>query len=279
MDRPQPARARSLRGISDRVHFAVTTSRAPRRDDLAAARDSAGRWQVPFVERGDQALAAVASAAGVPALLVLAPDRAALWVDGHTASWDAGMGALRLKRLRSGERSTRDGFLDAAQLRAGDAVLDCSLGLGTDALVAAEAVGPAGRVVALEASAPLAALTAEGLCRLRDAAAARVAVHHADAADWLSRAAGASFDVVVFDPMFRRPRAQPPGFDLVRQLGDPRPLAPETLAQARRVARRAVLVKDGAPGWELARLGLTPLPGSRWAHRVYARMDTVVRSS
>jgi SAM-dependent methyltransferase len=255
------------------VRFAVTTSRAPAPSALAAGREAADRWRVPFAERGGRPLPAVAANAGVPALLVLSPRSAALWVEGNGAPWDAGMGALRVKRLRSGERSTRDGFLDAAQLRSGDVVLDCTLGLGADALVAAEAVGPSGRVVALEASPALAALTAEGLRRLRDAAAARIAVSCADAADWLARAEDASFDVVVFDPMFRYPRPQPPGFDLVRHLGDPRPLAMETLAHAKRVARRSVVVKDGAPGWDLARLGLAPLPSASGAERYYARID------
>jgi 16S rRNA (guanine1516-N2)-methyltransferase len=35
-----------------------------------------------------------------------------------------------------------------------------------------------------------------------------------------------------------------------------------------------VVVKDGAPGWDLARLGLTPLPSARGAHRYYARIET-----
>jgi hypothetical protein len=94
-------------------------------------------------------------------------------------------------------------------------------------------------------------------------------VDHGEA---LAGYADRSFDVVVFDPMFRHGRAEPAGFDLVRRLADPRPLTPEALARARRVARRWVLLKDGAPGWDLARLGLTPLPSSRGAHRYYARV-------
>jgi hypothetical protein len=73
--------------------------------------------------------------------------------------------------------------------------------------------------------------------------------------------------------MFRHAREEPPGFDLVRRLGDRRPLEPEALREARRVARRAVLVKDGTPGWDLARLGVAPLPSARGAHRLYARLD------
>jgi hypothetical protein len=36
------------------------------------------------------------------------------------------------------------------------------------------------------------------------------------------------------------------------------------------VARRGVLVKDGTPGWDLARLSLAPLDGRRGAERLYA---------
>jgi hypothetical protein len=59
---------------------------------------------------------------------------------------------------------------------------------------------------------------------------------------------------------------------VVRALADARPLTAEAVAQARRVARRWVLVKDGAPGWDLARLGLTPLASARGAHRYFARL-------
>jgi 16S rRNA (guanine1516-N2)-methyltransferase len=39
------------------------------------------------------------------------------------------------------------------------------------------------------------------------------------------------------------------------------------------VARRGVLVKDGTPGWDLARLSLTPQDGKRGADRLYAWLD------
>src|SRR5512138_1638232 len=187
------------------------------------------------------------------------------------------MGALRARRARErraggGDATTRDPFLEAAGIEEGDAVLDCTLGLGADALVAAVAVAPGGRVVGVEASPALAAWVAEGLRRLGDEAAARVEVRAGDHAEVLAALPERSFDVVVFDPMFRHARAEPAGFDVVRRLADPRPLSPEALARARRVARRWVLVKDGAPGWDLARLGLAPLPSARGAHRYYARL-------
>ena len=250
--------------------LAVTTSLASAHEPQARA--AAARHALPFARRRPT-LEATAREAGAGALLVLSPRRAALWLDGEERRWDPGMGLLRAKRLLEGERSTRDGFLEAAAILPGDAVLDCTLGLGADALVAAAAAGPEGRVVGLESSPALAALAAEGFARLDHPAARRVEVRRADAGAFLAAAPARSFDLVVFDPMFRHGRAEPPGFDLVRRLGDPRPLAPETLARARSVARRAVLVKDGTPGWDLARLGLAPLPSARGAHRLYARLD------
>jgi hypothetical protein len=253
------------------MRLAVTTSLDARAAELAAAADAARRHGLPLAPRRST-LPVTAAAAGVEALLVLSARRAALWIEGRERAWDPGMGALRLKRLRAGEATSRDGFLEAAAIRPGDRVLDATLGLGADALVAAAAAGPGGGVLALESSRALAALVCEGLARLDDPAAARVEVRWADAAAFLAAAEPRSFDLVVFDPMFRHAQAEPPGFDLVRRVGDPRPLAPEALARARRVARRAVLVKDGAPGWDLARLGLAPLASARGAKRLYARV-------
>jgi hypothetical protein len=219
----------------------------------------------------------VAAQAGADALLVVSRAGALLWADGAEARWSAGMGFLRARRALArlagrDDPTERDPFLDACALRPGDAVLDATLGLGADALVAAAAVGPEGRVVGLEASRALAAWVAEGLRRLDLAPARRIEVRAGDHREALLALPERSFDVVVFDPMFRHARAEPGGFELVRRLADPRPLAPEVLAVARRVARRWVVVKDGAPGWDLARLGLVPLPSARGAHRYYARL-------
>jgi hypothetical protein len=253
------------------VRLAVTTVPRPDAPLRGRARDAAARHGLPCQERGARPLAALAAEAGVEALLVLGRG-AALWIDGRERRWNPGMGTLRARRLLEGERGrpTGDPFLAAAGFRPGESVLDCTLGIGADALVAAAAVGRGGRVLGLEASPLLAALVDEGLRLLPHPAARRVEVRRAEHGSFLADCPERSFDVVVFDPMFREARAQNPSFDLVRRLGDPRPLSPEALARARRVARRRVLVKDGAPGWDLARLGLVPLPSARGARRLYA---------
>ena len=254
------------------MRLIVTTPLDARPGDEDAAAEAAGRHGLPWSARRRRPLAEVAAERGAEAVLVVGRRRVALWVDGVERVWHAGMGELRLRRLALGDRTTRDAFLEAAALRAGDAVLDATLGLGMDALVAAAAVGPRGRVVGVEASPALAALTAEGLARHPSTAARRIEVVAGEAAAVLDRQPERSFDVVVFDPMFRHTRAGSPDFALVRRLAHAAPLPTATLDRARAVARRWVVVKDGAPGWDLARLGLAPLPSARGARVLYARL-------
>jgi len=191
--------------------------------------------------------------------------------DTHGAfAFSAGMAHLRRLRLERGEGDT---LVRLADLRPGDTVLDCTLGLGQDALVCARAVGPAGRVVGLEASLALYAVVSEGL----DAydvgpASTRVRAHHAEAGAWLKEQETGSFDVVLFDPMFEKPKKSQPAFEVLRRFAEHSPLTPETLAEARRVARRWVLVKAGRHGEDLQRLGLSSETSSRYTSLMWARV-------
>mmetsp|Transcript_51321 Transcript_51321/g.109659 ORF Transcript_51321/g.109659 Transcript_51321/m.109659 type:complete len:96 (-) Transcript_51321:81-368(-) len=65
-----------------------------------------------------------------------------------------------------------------------------------------------------------------------------------------------SADVVYFDPMFRNAAKSAAGFDVLRGLAFPGALSNEALVEARRVARRSVVVMDQRGGHELERLGM-----------------------
>ncbi len=263
------------------MRIAVTTSLHPSPEEAEAASVAARRWGLLLATRGARSTAQLREEEGVEGLLVLTRRGASLVLPPgeRVHVWSPGMGALRAKRVARqlaegppADGAERDPFFEATGIREGDAVLDCTLGLGADALVAAVAAGSSGRVVGIEGSRALAAWVAEGLARSRLPAAGRIEVRAALHGELLNALPDKSFDVVLFDPMFRHARAAPGGFDVLRRLADPSPLTPEAVTRARRVARRWVVVKDGAPGWDLARLGLTPLPSARGAHRYYARL-------
>jgi hypothetical protein len=225
------------------------------------ARELAERFGLEAQTRADRVIPELVEAVAGAPVLILSKARADLVHGGRTFRASVGMGFLRLLRARQGET---DPLVRAASLRPGDEVLDATLGLAGDALVAAYATEA--KVVGLEANAVLAAFVTAGLRRLLvpgRVAAARIEVRCADHRAALREMPDRSVDVVLFDPMFRRAGESGALFELVRTLADHAPLAPETLREAQRVARRGVLVKDAPPGHELARLGLVPLPSRR----------------
>ncbi len=188
-----------------------------------------------------------------------------------------GLATLRLQRALTGEV---DPLVLAAKLAPGDRVLDATLGLGGDALLASFATRAP--VVGLEQSPLLAAFTQVSLRRPGGAgpllaaareAGARVEVRCAEHGAALAALPSRSFDVVLFDPMFRLPSRASSLFGLVRALASDAPLTREVLREAQRVARRGVLVKDAAPGRELGRLGLAPLPSRRFPRIVFGWSD------
>ena len=177
------------------------------------------------------------------------------------------MAKLRILALAQGKH---DILVDALQLKSGACVLDCTCGLGADAIVASCKVGATGRVRTLEASPLLALLVEHGMASYAlddppDLAPAmrRVEVLNADYADYLRREANNAWDVVYFDPMFSETIADAQGLDLVRCLAWVGGPSPADLGEARRVARRRVVMKDRRPGRALARLGFAKVEESR----------------
>jgi 16S rRNA (guanine1516-N2)-methyltransferase len=221
--------------------------------DPAEAADLARRTGLACLERGQRPLHAVLQEAKNTPVLVLAARRADLYENGKSFRATAGMAFLRVLRAKRGEA---DPLL--AHIKAGDRVLDATLGLGNDALVAAAA---GAHVTGLEKNGLLAAFTESALRRLpghgREPGRS-IEVIHADHRHYLQSQPDGAFDVILLDPMFRRAGDAGPLFELLRAHADHAPLTKETLHEAQRVARRGVLIKDGAPGHDLHRLGLTP---------------------
>ncbi|MBN1205052.1 MAG: class I SAM-dependent methyltransferase [Myxococcaceae bacterium] len=253
-----------------RVPLAITTSASPTEPLIARAQAAARQWGVPFLLRRHKKSLSAWFGSHAEALLVFGHDGVTLWdKEGHHG-FHLGMAHLRRLRVAQGEPDT---FVRVAQLGPGDAVLDCSLGLAQDALVASRAVGPTGRVVGVEKSLALCALVAEGL-KLHELGpdSCRVEVVHADALEHLRSLPARSFDIVFFDPMFARPQKAQPGFDVLRRFADHAPLTREALEEGRRVARRWVLIKGARHSDDLKKLGLSPEPGSRYTDVAWARI-------
>lgn len=156
--------------------------------------------------------------------------------------------AFRIKRVARGEEDT---FIKAADLQEGDSLLDCTLGLATDSMIAAEVVGSSGRVVGCEANENIAFVVKQGLktydferenlsllSNMR-----KIEVVAENAIDYLKKQADHCFDVVYLDPMFEETIEESVNFKPLRQAGVHDAVSDEWIAEAKRVAKKRVVIK------------------------------------
>lgn len=245
----------------------VTTSSKTRErsDSVEQAQALARRLGVEFVpcQKGTAVETLLGRASAV---LVVRGDGIELLDAQGSARWSAGMADRRIHQLVVGT-GHREPLLEAGGVEPGDRVLDATLGRGHDALVLAHAVGAQGEVRGVEKSLALYGWTSTGLAQR----GSRIHCVHGDALDVLREAASASFDVVFFDPMFARPARSEASFERVRRHAETAPLDPLLVSEARRVARRFVVMKLSPHSAEHRRLGLELLPFSRGADLRFAR--------
>ena len=149
-------------------------------------------------------------------------------------------------------------WVKLGELKCGDRVLDCTLGLGTDARFISEITKH--QVIGLERSLAVFLLAEEGLASVD----AKVTPIWCDCREYLETLIDHSdplkseikFDVLIVDPMFpRHLTTDRHGLDFVRIYGDHRPISAHDLKLARQVASRWVVVKDHRKGQLLERLG------------------------
>lgn len=251
--------------------LALTVSSKPGDGDEARARAIAAEYALPFIERARKE-SLESWLLRYDGVFVSARNGLTLWSRGGELRWSEGLAHLRVGRIDDGEGGD-DQFLRHAQLRPGDAVLDCTLGLAQDALVAARAVGPGGRVVGVEKSRALYVLTTEGLgAHEYGPASAKIETVNDDAASFLAGQQARSFDVVVFDPMHEKPNKAQPAFEGLRTWADYAELTEPMIEAARRVAKRYVLIKASRYSQDLKKFGLTAETAPSSATIVWAKL-------
>lgn len=200
--------------------------------------------------------------------------------------------SMALLRIINIFKNISDRYLEATSLQPGDTLLDATLGLGTDALIGAWAVGAHGRIIGLENSPLVAAIVKDGLIHFAQdpvptvqtelkqqawntlaLAADRIEVVWADHLDFLKQQPDFSVDVIYFDPMFRHTRVQSASIQPLHLWSDSRPLSRETVKEACRVARRRVVLKERKDSVEFQRLGFKVLPGGKYSQVDYGMIS------
>jgi len=250
---------------------AVTWSTVPRGPAVEDVRAAAARWGFPLYERPRKSGLGPLIGELADAFLVRGGRGWALTDRHGTLTVTPGLAMLRIKRLQIG-MDMPDQLVRHGELRPGDVVVDATLGLAQDARVMAHVLGPTGRVWGVESSKVIAALLHEGLkATPLPATSAPLEVMHGQALQVLSGLPTGSVDVVLFDPMFDEAQGASPTFEQLRRFADPRPLDVAAVAEARRVARRWVLMKSGSPH-TLEALGFPVLAAAPKASVAWGRL-------
>ena len=254
----------------------VTTSRKYSRRNGEIAEETAKRLNLPQVERGRESVTELKEK--YDADFVLVARKNTLYLCGGEQGdifFHPGMAHLRLKNLREGKG---DRMTEAMDLTEGANVLDCTLGMGADAIVAASVTKV--KVTALEINPLLAELMRFSLKNFPaeneklKTAMENIEVITADYRDFLSVQDDNSFDVVYFDPMFRHPFTDSAAINPLRAAACSAPLSPFALAAAKRVAKERVVLKETSKSREFARLGFGETAGGKYSKIRYGIIRT-----
>jgi len=253
----------------------VTTTYKPSADIEAEARAVAARLEGRYAPRGGASIRKLNDKHPGASVVVLGPNT----LEWHPAQggkpffFHPGMSLVRAKRFARGER---DAMLEACGFAPGDSVVDCTAGLGSDSILFSFAGGPSSRVVAVESERPLHYIVARGLLAHEsgwpafDEAMRRVKPVHSDHTAYLRSLPDRSVDVVYFDPMFGDPVRTSAGIAPLRAFANDAPVSGEAIEEARRVARRCVVMKErgDAEAWRRFGFAVEARPNAPVAYGV-----------
>jgi len=226
----------------------VTTAGRTNQEMMNRAVEIAAKLEVPYLPRKKKSIHQLQEKTNSDCLVV-GKERLELFEKGSPLPFffHPNSAMFRIKRLLRGEH---DPFAEAAQLSSGMTVLDCTLGLASDAIVASFLVGKEGQVIGIEGQRFLSYVVKEGLKEWdsglpsMNEAMDRVTVIHTTAVNYLKTQGDDSVDCVYFDPMFEETILDSVGIQGLAQFAIQDDLTEEIIKEALRVAKKRVLLKD-----------------------------------
>ena len=259
-------------------NFIVTAVRKTSSTIDRLAAEISSRLGGKFVRREDSSFDTLKKIHGVENVLLVKQNSLSVINSAGEFFFHPNTAHLRIKNLRAGDG---DRLVDALKISAGSKVLDCTLGLGSDAIVASFVAGSSGKVVALEKNPLIAEIVRHGMKNFSEDsphildAMRRVEVINVAAENFLPTCAENSFDVVYFDPMFRRPVQKSSGINPLRPLAEKNPLTPEIVREACRVAKFRVALKEHSGSPEFERLGFKIVDGGKYSSVTFGVIDVI----
>ena len=258
------------------MEFIITTITKVNTDLIYQAQALAQKFNKKFVTRNNLSLERLKQDNNVDNILIFTKDG----LKAHTSQGDLffhlNMAQLRILNLN---RNQKDHMVEAMDLKPKMSVLDCTLGLGTDATVASYIVCENGKVVGLESATLIYLITKYGLANFNHD---NIAINHSlrriesfnlHYLDYLKAQGDNSFDIVYFDPMFRKPIQDSANFKPMRAIANMEQLQSKALVEALRVAKKRVVIKETKDSMEFKRLNISQIYGGKYSSVSYGVID------
>ncbi|MEH7117092.1 class I SAM-dependent methyltransferase [Neobacillus vireti] len=226
----------------------ITTAGRTTREMIAEAIKVAEDLQVPYLPRNKKSISLIQQQTDSDCI-VLGKERLELYEKNSSQPFffHPNSAMFRIKRLINGDF---DPFASAAKLTKGMTVLDCTLGLASDSIIASFLVGREGLVTGIEGQKYLAFIVQQGLqtwnsgLTAMNEAMKAIRVIHSDARDYLKKQGDSSVDCVYLDPMFEETISESDGIKPLVHLAIHDDLTDEIIHEAIRVAKLRVVLKD-----------------------------------
>lgn len=255
--------------------FAVTTSLRDNYNEHRKAMEISSILNIPYMPRKDKNINEMFCQNELTGILVVGRYRLTYKYHGGDFFFHPGMAKLRIKEIENGKT---DQMIKALDLHPGDSVLDCTMGLGSDSIVAAY-MNRWGEITGLEQSKIISFIVKEGLFGYSEGdtglekAMKKIKVICCDYNVFLKKQADNSVDIIYFDPMFRTPAKNSCSMEAMRPLTNRSPLTPEAIQEALRVARYRVVVKEVRNSTEFYRLGIDKISGGKYSSVSYGIIE------
>lgn len=239
----------------------VTTAGRTNEEMIQAAKDIASEMNSLYIERRKQSIKTIQSQHNEDCLVV-GKERLELFIYGETEPFffHPNSAMFRVKRFMRGES---DPFLEVTKLKTGMSFLDCTLGLGSDSIVASFVVGPTGYVCGIEGNSSLAFIVDKGLkhwdsgMEELNKAMRNIHVTQSFALPYLKTLKTDSIDCVYLDPMFEENILESDGIKSLTKLAIYAQVEEEWINEAKRVAKERVVLKDHFRSNRFKQLGFT----------------------
>ncbi|MBM6619348.1 class I SAM-dependent methyltransferase [Bacillus suaedaesalsae] len=240
----------------------VTTSSRANAVILQKAREIASEVGGQFQIRGRDSIKDIQTEFNSE-VLVVGKTRTELFLPGNEEPifFHPNSAMFRIKRLISGGH---DPLVNACGLTEGMTFLDCSLGLASDAIVASYAIGSSGVIKGIEGNKTTAYLVRAGLktwdsgITKMNTAMRKIDVIWENSNEYLKTSGDHSVDVIYFDPMFEE-TIESSGIKGIKHLALYDDVTLEMIQEAKRVAKKRIVLKDHWKSSRFQHLGFTPI--------------------